>query len=113
MTDAERVLWGALRSRQLAGCKFRRQQPLGRFVVDFVCLEKRLVIEVDGGQHAEQDQAAHDAQRTAWLEANDFRVLRFWDHEVLQQLAGVKETILSELERSSTVLTSSPSTGED
>jgi very-short-patch-repair endonuclease len=92
-TDAERLLWRVLRSRQLAGHKFRRQQPLGGFIVDFVCLEKRLVVEVDGGQHQEQKQAVYDAERTVWLERQGFRVLRFWDHEVLKQIEGVKEAI--------------------
>jgi len=92
-TDAERVLWRHLRRRQLAGNKFRRQQPLGGYVVDFVCLEKRLVIEVDGGQHDEKEQATHDVARTAWLEAKGFQVCRFWDHEVLQQIDVVKEAI--------------------
>jgi very-short-patch-repair endonuclease len=82
-TDAERLLWRVLRSRQIAGYKFRRQQPLGEFIVDFVCLEKRLVVEVDGGQHTEALQAAHDSERSAWLEQQGFSVLRFWDHEVL------------------------------
>ena len=96
-TDAERLLWRELRSRQLGGHKFRRQQPLGRFIVDFVCLEKRLVIEVDGGHHAEQQQAAHDAQRTVWLRTEGFRVLRFWDHEVLKDLDAVKEAVSNAL----------------
>ena len=68
-TDAERLLlWRVLRSRQIAGYKFRRQQPLGEFIVDFVCLEKRLVVEVDGGQHTEALQAVHDSEGSAWLE---------------------------------------------
>ena len=92
-TDAERQLWRVLRSRQLAGHKFRRQQPLGGFIVDFVCLEKRLVVEVDGGQHQEQKQAVYDAERTVWLERQGFRVLRFWDHEILREIESVKETI--------------------
>jgi very-short-patch-repair endonuclease len=93
MTDAERVLWRELRSRQLAGYKFRRQQPLGRFIVDFVCFEKRLVIELDGGQHAEAAQASYDAERTAWLEKEGFHVLRFWDHDVFKNLDAVKGAI--------------------
>lgn len=92
-TDAERILWRELRSRQLYGCKFRRQQPLGEFFVDFVCLEKRLVIELDGGQHNEPEQANYDADRTHWLTENGFHVLRFWDHEVLKELDAVKEAI--------------------
>lgn len=92
-TDAERLLWRVLRSRQLAGYKFRRQQPMGGFIVYFVCLEKRLVVEVDGGQHNEPLQAAHDSERSAWLEQQGFRVLRFWDHEVLKQIEDVKDAI--------------------
>jgi len=90
-TDAERALWRQLRLRHFGGHKFRRQQPLGPYIVDFVCLEKRLIIEVDGGQHNEQ--IGYDAKRSAWLEAQGFRVLRFWNHEVLQQIEAVKETI--------------------
>jgi len=90
-------LWRELRSRKLAGYKFRRQQPIGRFIVDSVCLEKRVVIELDGGQHAEPSQSRYDAQRTNWLAKNNFLILRFWDHETLQQLAAVKEAILSAL----------------
>ncbi len=100
LTDAERFLWRHLRSRQLAGYKFRRQQPLGHFIVDFVCLEKRLIIESDGGQHNELAQAVYDARRSEWLEQQGFRVIRFWDHEVLNQLDEVKAAIdraLSEL----------------
>ena len=91
-TDAEKKLWGLLRSRQLAGCKFRRQVSVGRFIVDFVCFEKRLVLELDGGHHP--DQAAYDEQRTTWLEAQGFRVLRFWNHQVLTEPAVVQEAIL-------------------
>ena len=92
-TDAEQLLWRLLRSRQLAGYKFRRQQPLGGFIVDFVCLEKRLVVEVDGGRHVEPLKAAHDSERSAWLEQQGFRVLRFWNHEVLNQIEEVKDAI--------------------
>jgi very-short-patch-repair endonuclease len=96
-TDAERTLWRALRSRQLGGHKFSRQQPLGPFIVDFVCLEARLVVEVDGGQHNEAEQTAYDAKRTAWLQNENFQVLRFWDHEVLKQLDAVKQVIANAL----------------
>ena len=92
-TDAEHQLWRVLRSRQLAGHKFRRQQPLGGFIVDFVCFEKRLVVEVDGGQHNEPLQAANDSERSTWLEQQGFRVLRFWNHEILREIESVKETI--------------------
>jgi very-short-patch-repair endonuclease len=90
-TDAERILWQHLRLRPLGGYKFRRQQPLGPSIVDFVCLEKRLVIEVDGGQH--NTQRSYDEQRDAWLEQQGFRVLRFWKNEVLQNVEGVKGAI--------------------
>jgi very-short-patch-repair endonuclease len=93
MTDAEQLLWRHLRSRQLAGRKFRRQQPMGRFIVDFVCFGKRLVIELDGGQHSEPIQSAYDMGRTIWLENEGYRVLRFWDHDVLKNLDSVKEVI--------------------
>jgi len=97
MTDAERLLWRELRSRQLDGQKFRRQQPIGRYVVDFVCLEKRLVIEVDGGHHAQGEQSAHDTDRTLWLRTEGFRILRFWDDEVLKNIDAVKEAVFEAL----------------
>ena len=91
MSEAERRLWRELRERQLGGYKFRRQHPLGRYVLDFVCLEARFVIEVDGGQHLERVE--DDRARSAWLEARGFRVLRFWNHEVLTHLEDVKASI--------------------
>lgn len=92
-TEAEMRLWSKLRSRQVAGAKFRRQHPLGPYVLDFVCLERTLVIELDGGQHAEPAQAAHDEGRTYYLEAEGFEVLRFWNNEVLENIEGVWDTI--------------------
>ena len=97
-TDAERALWRVLRSRQVAGYKFRRQQPLGPFMVDFVCLEGRLIVELDGGQHNGEEQKANDESRTAWLQAQGFRVLRIWNHEVLKEPDSVCEMIIRELE---------------
>ncbi|MCF8719556.1 endonuclease domain-containing protein [Nitrospina gracilis] len=96
LTDAERKLWGALRNRQLQGNKFRRQVPLATYVVDFVCMEKQVVVEVDGGQHLD---SAKDAKRTAALEDQGFQVLRFWNNEVLQNLDGVLQVILENLEK--------------
>lgn len=90
MTDAERKLWAALRDRQLSGVKFRRQHPLGRYVLDFFSEEHQIAIEVDGGQHADSKT---DAVRTAWLVAHGCRVLRFWNNDVLHNLTGVLETI--------------------
>ena len=83
MTDAERRVWARLRHNQLGGFRFRRQHPLGPFVVDFVCLEQKLVVELDGGQHAEAVDA--DASRTRWLNDRGYRVLRFWNHQVFEE----------------------------
>jgi very-short-patch-repair endonuclease len=94
-TEAEKRLWRSLRSRELNGCKFRRQQPIGPYIVDFCCLERRLVIEVDGGQHAMLKET--DERRTAFLEKEGFRVVRFWDNEVLKNTVGVLETIAERL----------------
>jgi very-short-patch-repair endonuclease len=94
-TDAERALWARLRRRQILGYKFRRQQPLGQYIVDFVCLEKRLIVEVDGSQHNEQQ--SYDAARTGWLESQGYRVLRFWNNEVLSEMASVIEAITQQL----------------
>ncbi len=91
MTDAERALWKHLRLRQIGGQKFRRQHPIGPYIVDFVCLEKRFIIEVDGGHHA--SQMDEDAKRTAWLHAQGFRVLRLWNHDVLTATEAVMEQI--------------------
>lgn len=90
-TDAESALWRQLRLRQIDGAKFRRQHPIGPYIVDFACLEHKLIIEVDGSQHAEQKR--QDAERTAWLQSVGCRVIRFWDHEVLTELESVKEAI--------------------
>jgi adenine-specific DNA-methyltransferase len=96
-TDAERVLWQRLRNRQLSGYKFRRQHVIGAYVADFVCLEHHLIVELDGGQHVEL--AAVDAVRTAFLQATVFRVLRYWNDEVLLRLDDVLADVLRELER--------------
>ncbi len=82
-----------MKGKQLEGVKFRRQAPIGQYIVDFVAFEKRLVIEIDGGQHAEENEKDKDHQRDAWLNSQGFRVLRFWNNEVLQNLEGVLETI--------------------
>ena len=93
MTDAERLLWRHLRNRELGGWKFRRQYPVGSFIVDFICLEKNVVIEVDGGQHAENE--ALDIQRSAYLNKTGYRVLRFWNNQVLQETEAVLEAIFA------------------
>src|SRR6185312_7813563 len=90
-TDAERWLWRHLRNRNLGGLKFRRQVPLGSCIADFVCMEQRLVIELDGGQHLESES---DEARTRALQRGGFRALRFWNHDVLMQTDAVLEAIL-------------------
>ena len=95
MTDAERVLWRGLRMRQM-GVRFRRQHPLGPYIVDFVCLSHRLVLEVDGRQHYE---SAYDCRRDRALSDLGFRVLRFWNHEVLQDLDAVCDHIHRSLQK--------------
>lgn len=91
-TDAERLLWRHLRNRNLCGLKFRRQVPLGDYIADFVCMEQRLIIELDGGQHIET--ATQDKERTFTLERAGFGVLRFWNDDVLMQTEAVLESIL-------------------
>ena len=88
-THAERLLWSKLRRHQVDGLQFRRQSPIGRYIVDFVCPAAQLIVEVDGGQHT----AERDAARTAWLEGQGFRVLRFWNDEVLKNIDGVLRVI--------------------
>jgi very-short-patch-repair endonuclease len=94
-TDAERTLWTRLRSRQLCGFKFRRQYPIGPFITDFCCFEQRLVVELDGGQHAAQRIA--DGRRSDVLGRYGYRVLRFWDNEVMENIDGVLQRILEVL----------------
>ena len=95
MTDAERRLWQRLRGNQL-GVKFRRQHPFENYILDFVCLPLALIVEVDGGQHTEQ--AEYDSKRTALLEAAGFRVQRFWNNQVLNELDAVVEVIRATIE---------------
>jgi very-short-patch-repair endonuclease len=94
-TDAEQALWRYLRGRQLQGLKFRRQYPIAGYIADFACVEAKLVIELDGGQHT--DQAPYDAERTRKIECNGFRVLRFWNDDVLLRTAEVLDEIIRRL----------------
>ena len=99
-TDAEHRLWQRLRRKQVGGLRFRRQYRLGLYIVDFVCLPARLVVEVDGGQHAVETQK--DGRRTRWLETQGFTVVRFWNNDVLENTEGVVEAIhgyLAEIQR--------------
>ena len=107
-TDAERLLWQKLRLCQVDGCKFRRQQPLGPYIVDFVCLQKRLIVELDGGQHAQQKD--YDKGRDGWLVGQGFLVLRFWNNDALKNIDGLMEVIAKEL-KSTPYLSPSPQGG--
>jgi very-short-patch-repair endonuclease len=93
---AEIRLWQLLRDRNLKQYKFRRQHPLGPYIANFICLDRRLVIEIDGGQH--QEQAPYDAKRTSDLEAGGYRMLRFWDNDVLLKTSDVMEAIYQALQ---------------
>jgi very-short-patch-repair endonuclease len=92
MTNAECTIWRHLRNRGLINLKFRRQVPIGEYIVDFLCYEKMLIIEVDGGQHSWQQD--HDQKREKFLEKQGFKVLRFWNHDVLKNINGVAEKIM-------------------
>ena len=97
LTDAEQKLWQKLRKKQIEGNKFRRQFVLGNYIVDFICLDKRLIVEVDGGQH--MDNVNYDLQRDEWLKKQNFKVLRFWNNEVLNEIDSVLEVIVKNLEK--------------
>lgn len=98
-TDGERLLWHRLRSRQIAGAKFRRQVPLGDYIVDFASFSPRIVIEVDGGQHALPIERSRDLTRDAWLKEQGYVVLRFWNADVLENLDGVVSQIYETVAR--------------
>src|SRR5512146_1507997 len=91
MTDAEALLWMLLRNRRIAGAKFRRQHPVGRYILDFYCVEKQLGIELDGGQHGET--VGYDQRRDNWLQKQGIRILRFWYNQMLAETEAVMETI--------------------
>ena len=97
MTDAEWRLWQILRSHQIRGHKFRRQVPIGRYIADFVCHEARLIVEIDGGQH--DRSSPQEAERNGFLQNEGYRILRFWNNEVLANLDGVHQAIVGELRR--------------
>ena len=102
-TDAEVLVWQHLRSRRLLGCKFRRQVPIGKYIVDFLCEDPPIIIELDGGQHMEQER--YDQTRTDWLQANGFLVLRFWNNDIAENLEGVLESLFSTIEKSRPAIT--------
>ena len=96
LTVAEKLFWWEVKDRRLYGYKFRRQHPIGRYITDFACVESKLVVEVDGGQHAEA--TAYDGKRDACLQLHGFRVLRFWNADILTNMEGVIDTILAVLD---------------
>ena len=95
-TNAEQLLWNRLRRKQIAGYKFRRQQVIGAYIVDFLCLEQELIIEIDGAQHAESKE--YDAVRSEWLGSQGFIVLRFWNNQVLTEIDGVIQVVLDTIQ---------------
>ena len=96
-TKQERILWQILRNSNLKNYKFKRQHPIGNYIVDFVCKEKMLVIELDGGQHNQQNEILYDNERTKYLESRGFKVLRFWNNDVDNNVFGVYEVIMKHL----------------
>jgi len=107
LTDAEQKLCYHLRAHRFMGRKFKRQKPMGRYVVDFVCLEERLIIELDGGQHSESVE--YDQMRDSWLRSEGYTVLRFWNNELLNEMEGVLERIRLAVVAGSQTLSPSPS----
>lgn len=97
-TEAERKLWGVLRAKQVAGLKFRRQVAIGKYIVDFACMPKKVVIELDGGQHNEETAMQYDAERTVWLRSQGYQVLRYWNNEVMKDTDSVVDAIVIALE---------------
>lgn len=110
LTDAEQKLWYYLRAHRFMGRKFKRQKPIGRYVVDFICLEEKLIIELDGGQHAES--VTYDQERDVWLRSLGYTVLRFWNNEMLNETESVLERLrlaIENREASSETLSLGPS----
>lgn len=97
-TEAETHLWHFIRARRLGGYKFRRQHPLGNFIVDFYCPEKKLAVELDGEHHENEEQLAYDQKRACLLGHKGIKVLRYWNHDVFLNTEGVMEDLLRELE---------------
>lgn len=102
MTDAEQKLWYHLRAHRFMGRKFKRQKPMGRYVVDFVCLEEKLIVELDGGQHAENVE--YDKARDAWLRNEGYTVLRFWNNELMSEMECVLEKIRLVISKDAAIL---------
>jgi len=97
MTPQEKKLWYYLRNNQINNCRFRRQYPIGNFIVDFVCRSKNLVIEIDGGQHNEQQSINYDNERTKYLKSRGFNVIRFWNSDIDENIEEVVNKIIEYL----------------
>jgi very-short-patch-repair endonuclease len=97
MTDAERLLWAKLRKKQLRGCQFYRQRIIGNYIVDFYCPKRKIIIEVDGGQHYDEEEIEKDRIRDDYLIKHDLKVLRFSDRDILKNINGVVEKIFETL----------------
>ena len=110
MTEAEIQIWQILRAHRMNGHKFRRQVPIGRYIADFVCHEARLVVEIDGGQH--DSSSPRETERSGFLQNEGYRILRFWNNEILANPDGVQETIVNELAAASPSPRPSPIKGE-
>ena len=98
MTKQERIVWQFLRNRSVNGHKFRRQYPIGNYIVDFICNEKKLIIEIDGGQHNDDKQIHYDQERTKYLETKGYKVIRFWNSDIENNIEGVYQEILKYLD---------------
>ncbi len=98
MTEQEKKLWYYLRKRSISNCRFRRQYPIGNYIVDFICREKNLIIEIDGGQHNEEESIIYDKVRTAYLESRGFRVIRFWNNDIDTNIEAVLQEIVKYLD---------------
>ena len=97
MTKQERILWQFLRKKSINGLKFRRQYPIGNYIVDFICNAKKLIIEIDGGQHNEDKNIIYDKERTKYLETKGYKVIRFWNHDIDNNIESVYQEILKHL----------------
>lgn len=96
MTEAEKQIWYFLQAKNFKGLKFRRQEPIGKYIVDFVCFQKKLIIEIDGGQHGDTIRTS-DLVRDKWLKSQGFKVLRFWNNEVMENKDGVVAEVIKYL----------------
>lgn len=109
MTVQERKLWNIIRNRQFFGYRFRRQFPIGQYIVDFVCREKKIIIEIDGGQHNEINNIEYDKKRTVFLNAEGFKVIRFWNNEIDNNIDGVYEKLKKDFNVENIITPSQPS----